>query len=212
MKKMKKLFVLVLCFAFAVNLFAMPQDVQAKNKNTLKSKVTATYKKTQTGILVIYKNKNKKNVHIKGTVCFRDANKKNTSKETQENLCLGAKSTATFFFAAPRDENGDCVNYSSYSGKYSVSKSGYKSSASKIKMNSQLDVVEAKFVAVNASAKKLSHIHATFVFYNSSGSIGRCFTKELTCYKPADIEQFSIQYPDDMQDPSKVRVYIDWAY
>ena len=210
MKRLKKFIVFILCLVTVTNLFTMPQTVQAKT--TLKSKVTVTYKKTSTGILAIYKNKNKKNVHVKATMHFRDANKKDISKETQENLCLGAKATATFFFSAPRDENGDYVNYTSYSGKYSVSKSNYKSSASKIKIKSQLDIVEAKFTAVNEASKKVSHIHATFVFYNSNGDIDRCFTKELTCFKPADIEQFSIQYPSDMQTPSRIKTYVDWAY
>ena len=212
MKRLKKFIAFILCLVVITNLFTMPRTVQAKTKTTLKTKVTVTYKKTPTGVLAIYKNKNKKNVHIKATMHFRDASKKDISKETQENLCLGSKSTATFFFAAPRDENGDCINYTSYSGKYSVSKSNYKSSASKITINSQLDVVETKFVAVNRNSKKISHIHATFVFYNSNGNIGRCFTKELTCYKPTDIEQFSIQYPDDMRNPSNVKIYVDWAY
>lgn len=209
MKKIKQIMCLCLCFLVAINL-VFPQDVQAKT--TLKKKVTVSYKKTPTGILAVYKNKNKKAVRVKATMCYKDGGKKNISKETQENLCLGVKATATFFFPAPRDENGDCINYASYTGSYSVSKSKYKNYASKIKVSHQLDPAEAKFVAVNTGNKGLSHIHATLVFYNGNRDITRCFTKELNCFHANDIQQFSIQYPDDMRDPSNVKVYVDWAY
>lgn len=210
MKEIRKVFCFFICLAITVNLFTIPQNVQAKTN--LKKEVTVTYKKTPTGVLAIYKNKNKKNVTVTITMHFRDASKKDISKETQKNLCLGAKSTSTFFFPAPRDENGDCINYTSYVGKYSVGKSKHKSYASKITISSQLDVIEGQFVAVNTSSKKLSHIHSTIVFYNSNGEIVRCFTKELNCFKPSEIQQFSVEYPDDMGKPDKVRVYVDWAY
>ena len=209
MKGIKKIACICLCFLLAVNLFA-PQEIQAKTN--LKKQVTVSYRKTPTGILAIYKNKNKKAVRVKATMHFKDGGKKDISRETQENLCLGGKSTATFFFPAPRDENGDCINYTSYSSSYSVSKSKFKNYASKIKISHQLDPAEAKFVAVNTGNKGLSHIHATLVFYNGDGVIARCFTKELNCYHANDIQQFSIQYPDDMRDPSSVKVYVDWAY
>lgn len=211
MKKTKQICIFALCLVLVLTLFAFPADTYAKT-NTLKKKVTVTYKKTPTGILAVYKNKNKKAVRIRATMHFKDAAKNDISKDTLENLCLGAKATGTLFFPAPRDENGDCINYNSYSCSYSVKKSSYKNAASKIVISSELDIVEGKFVAVNSGKKTLSHIHATAVFYGADGSIRRCFTKELTCYKPGEIFQFSIEYPSDMSKPDKVKVYIDWAY
>lgn len=211
MKNIKCFLIPLLCFVLIMTLLA-PGEVQAFDKNNAKKNVTVTYKKTPTGVLAIYKNKNKTALNLSATFRFKDAAKKDLSKETQKNLCLGAKSTATFFFAAPRDEYGNCINYSSYTGSFSVSKSKKKNYVKDIQISSQIDTVETKFAAINTGKKNLTNIHATMVFYYADGSISRCFTKELNCYKPGEMSQFSIQYPNDMGNPNKVKVYIDWAY
>lgn len=211
MKNSKRFLIPFLCLALILT-FLKPVNVQAFDKAKAKKNITVSYKKTPTGVLAIYKNKNKSAVKLRATFRFKDAAKKDLSKETQENLCLGAKSTATFFFAAPRDEYGNCINYSSYSGSYSVSKSKKKNYTKNIQISSQIEAVETKFASMNTGKKKLSNIHATMVFYYADGSICRCFTKELNCYKPGELTQFSIQYPNDMIKPDKVKVYIDWAY
>lgn len=211
MKIIKRFLIPFLCFALILTLLT-PGEVQAFDKAKAKKNVTVTYKKTPTGVLAIYKNKNKTALTLNATFRFRDAAKKDLSKETQKNLCLGAKSTATFFFAAPRDEYGNCINYSSYSGSFSVSKSKKKTYVKNIQISSQIDTVETKFAAINTGKKDLTNIHTTMVFYYVDGSISRCFTKELNCYKAGELTQFSIQYPDDMGKPDKVKVYVDWAY
>lgn len=211
MKYIRHSAVLLLCFALIMSV-ATPVDAKGFDKVKAKKNVSVSYKKTPTGVLAIYKNKNKTSLNLSATFRFKDAAKKDLSKETQKNLCLGAKSTATFFFAAPRDEYGNCINYSSYTGSFSVSKSKKKNYVKDIQISSQIDTVETKFAAINTGKKNLTNIHATMVFYYADGSISRCFTKELNCYKPGEMSQFSIQYPNDMGKPNKVKVYIDWAY
>lgn len=212
MKKVTHLLISILCLTMAFTIMMPTAKVQAFNKTTAKKNITVSYKKLPTGILVTYKNKNKTAVKLSATMKFLDADKAELSKEKQENLCLGANAIATFFFAAPRDEYGNCINYSSYKCSFSVAQSKYKTYAKKIAISSELDQVEAKFAAVNNSGRKLSHIHSTIVFYNSAGTPIRCFTKQLNCFNKNSIYQFVISYPDDMAKPSKVKVYIDWAY
>lgn len=76
----------------------------------------------------------------------------------------------------------------------------------------KLDVVEGRFVAVNSGKKTLTNIHATIVLYDESGFALGCYTKYLNCFKPNDIDQFSISYVGESYQPSKAKVYIDWAY
>lgn len=212
MKKINRYLIPLLCLAFIFTLYSAPMEAQAFDRGKAKKNITVTYKKFPTGVLAVYKNKNKEAVTLSATMHFRDAAKKDLSKETQKNLSLGAKATATFFFTAPRDEYGNCINYNNYTCSYSVSKAQKKSYVKKISISSQLDVVEAKFAAVNTGTKELSSIHATFVFYSEDGMPIRCFTKTLSCFKGNSIDQFVISYPDGMQRPSKVKVYVDWAY
>lgn len=211
MKYIRHSVVLLLCLILITSL-ATPAEAKSFDAKKAKKNVTVTYKQTPTGVLAVYKNKNKTALKLKATFKFKDAAKKNLSQETQENLCLGAKSTATLFFATPRDEYGNCIKYNSYVGSFSVGKSQKKDYTKNIQISTQLETVETKFAAINTSKKKLSNIHATMVFYNANGAICRCITKELNCFKPGELSQFSIQYPDNMTVPSKVKVYIDWAY
>ena len=212
MKKMKRFLIPILCLIVVFTMMGAPMEAQAFDKTAAKKKISVTYKKLPNGVLAVYKNKNKTSVNLSATLRFLDADKNEFSKEKQKNRCLGANATATFFFPTPRDEFGNCINYSSYSGSFSVSKSKYKTYAKKIIISSELDTVEAKFAAMNSGTKTLSNIHATFVFYNADGSAIRCFTKELNCFKKNSMEQFSISYPEDMAKPDKVKIYIDWAY
>lgn len=212
MKTIKRFLISILCLTMIFTMFSTPVKAQAFDKVKAKKNVAVTYKKLPTGVLAVYKNKNKVAVDLSATLRFRDADKKNLSKETQKNRCLGAKATATFFFAAPRDEYGNVINYTSYAGSFSVAKSKYKTYTSKIIISSELDAIEAKFAAVNSGSKKLSNIHATIVFYSADGAPIRCFTKELNCFKANSVCQFNVSYPDDMTRPDKVKVYIDWAY
>ena len=183
--------------------------MQAKkfNKTEAKKKASITYKKLSNGVLAIYKNKNKANLKLTATISFKDV-----LKEAQTNLCLTGNSTAAFFFSAPRDEYGKVINYSSYKGSFSVDKSKKTSRIKNIKVSSTLETIEGKFVAVNTRTKKLTNIHATLVFYADDGTVWFCSPKYLNCYNPNDIDQFSINYVDKPYRPSKVKVYIDWAY
>ena len=96
MKRIKGILCLCLCFLLAVNLL-VPQEVQAKT--TLKKKVTVSYKKTPTGILAIYKNKNKKAVRVKATMHFKDGGKKDISKRNTGKLMPWGKSHCNIFLS-----------------------------------------------------------------------------------------------------------------
>ena len=217
MKEKRKQKIFSSCIAFlclATLLTALIQPVEAKkfSKTEAKKKVSVTYKKLSDGVLAIYKNKNKTNLKLTATMRFQDGDKKDLSKEEQTNLCLTGNSTATFFFPAPRDAYGKVINYSSYKGSFSIDKSKKTSRIKNIKVSSTLETIEGKFVAVNTGTKKLTNIHATLVFYADDGTVWFCSPKYLNCYNPNDIDQFSINYVDKPYRPSKVKVYIDWAY
>lgn len=213
MKRLKKFQILILCLSILCIMFSAPIPAQAAfNKTTAKKNVSVTYKKLPKGILAIYKNKNKAALKLSATMHFQDGDKKDISKESQKNLCLAGKSTATFFFQAPVDEYGQVINYSSYKGSFSVAKSKYKSYSNKISVSSDLQTIEGNFAAVNLGTKTLSNIHATIVFYDGDGHILGCSTKYLNCYQKNSIDQFSISYVDESWQPSKAKVYIDWAY
>ena len=204
--------IMMLCFLLLFTTMAQPVEAKKFDAAAAKKKVTVTYKKLPNGILAIYKNKNSAALKLTATIRFRDGDKKELSKLTQKNLCLAGKSTAAFFFQAPRDEYGNVVSYSSYKASFSIAKSKYKSSAKKISISSELETIEGKFAAVNLGTKTLSNIHATIVFYDGDGNILGCSTKYLSCYKKNSIEQFSISYVGESWQPSKAKVYIDWAY
>lgn len=213
MKRLKKIQIVILCLSFLCVMLSAPIPTQAAfNKTTAKKNVTVTYKKLPKGILAIYKNKNKTALKLSATMHFQDGDKKDISKETQKNLCLAGKSTAAFFFQAPVDEYGQVINYSSYKGSFSVAKSKYKSYSKKISVSSDLQTIEGNFAAVNLGTKTLSNIHATIVFYDGDGHILGCSTKYLNCYQKNSIDQFSISYVGESWQPSKAKVYIDWAY
>lgn len=217
MSKKRNHAVLRSCIAFlclAALLTALIQPVEAKkfNKAEAKKKVSVTYKRLSDGVLAIYKNKNKTNLKLTATMHFMDGDKKDISVDEQINLCLTGNSTATFFFPAPRNEYGQVINYSSYKGSFSVDKSKKTSRIKNITISSTLETIEGKFVAVNSGSKKLSNVHATLVFYADDGTVWFCNTKSLSCFNPNDIDQFSINYVDKPYRPSKVKVYIDWAY
>ena len=213
MKKIKICKIFVLCLIILCSTWFNPTPAKAAfNKEKAKKNVSVTYKKLPDGVLAIYKNKNKESLKLSATMSFRDGDKKNISKEKQVNVCLGGKSTSAFFFTAPRDEYGNTINYSSYKGSYSVAKSKYTSRSSKINVSSELDVIEGSFTAINLSGKTLSNIHVTIVFYDDNGDILGCSTKYLSCYEKNSMEQFSIGYAGKMYQPSKVKIYVDWAY
>lgn len=213
MKRFKKCQILILCLSMLFVMLSAPMPAQAAfNKTTAKKNVSVTYKKLPKGVLAIYKNQNKTALKLTATMHFRDGEKKDISKETQKNLCLAGKSTAAFFFPAPVDEYGQVINYSSYKGSFSVAKSKYKSYSSKITVSSDLQTIEGTFAAVNIGTKTLTNIHATMVFYDGDGHILGCSTKYLNCYQKNSIDQFSISYVGESWQPSKVKVYIDWAY
>lgn len=199
---------MILC----VTLLSPMQAQAAFDKTKAKKNVTVTYKQLPNGVLAIYKNKNKTTLKLTASMSFHDGDKKSISKEKQSNLCLGGNSTAALFFSAPRDEYGNTINYSSYKGSYSVAKSKYKSYSKKISISGELDVIQGSFVAVNLSGKKLSNIHATIVFYDGNNEILGCSTKYLNCYEKNAIDQFMISYAGESYQPSKAKVYIDWAY
>lgn len=194
-------------------LVSLVQPVEAKkfNKTEAKKKVTVTYKRLSDGVLATYKNKNNTNLKITATMHFLNGSGKDITKDTQTNLCVQKKSTAAFFFPAPRDEYGQVVNYTSYKGSFSVAKSSKKSYTKNIKVSYELTGIEGKFAAVNIGDKTLKDIHATIVFYDDSGDIVLCRTKSMNCFKKNAIDQFGIEYMG-MTKPSKAKVYIDWAY
>ena len=212
MKKFKEIQILALCMIMLCTVLCSSIPTQAFSTKTAKKNVSVTYKKLSDGVLAIYKNKNKSTLTLSATVSFRDGDKQSISKIKQKNLCFTGKSTVAFFFQAPRDEYGNVINYSSYKGTFSVSKSKYKSYSKYIHVNSTLETIEGKFAAVNLGQKTLSNIHATMVFYDGNGDILGCSTKYLNCYRPNAIDQFSISYVGESYQPSKAKVYIDWAY
>lgn len=213
MNKNRQQKLLILCIMVLCVTLLSPVQAQASfNKTKAKKNVTVTYKQLPNGVLAIYKNKNKVPIKLTASMSFLDGDKKTLSKEKQSNLCLGGKSTAAFFFQAPRDEYGNVVNYSSYKGNFSVAKSKYKSYSKKISINLELDAVEGRFAAINLSGKELSSIHATVVFYDNNDEILGCATKYLNCYKKNTIDQFSISYVGESYQPNTAKVYIDWAY
>ena len=112
-------------------------DVKWYSDNTFNT--TVSYKKFPNGILATYKNKNKTNISLTATMNFLDSDNQSLSKDKQQNLCLKGKSTATFFFVAPKDEYGHAVNYTNYKGRFSVAKTKYKPYNSHININTKLD-------------------------------------------------------------------------
>lgn len=213
MKKSIQLKILLLCTMILYTvLFSPIQADAAFNKSKAKKNVTVSYERLPDGILAIYNNKNKTSVKLTANMSFQDGEKKSISKDKQTNLCLGGKSTAALFFPAPRDEYGNTVNYSSYRGNFSVAKSKYKNYSKKINIDTKLDIIEGKFVAVNRSGKVLSNIHATIVFYDGNDEILGCAVKYLNCFEKDAIDQFSISYAAESWQPDHAKVYIDWAY
>ena len=143
---------------------------------------------------------------------FLGANNKDTSKETRTNNCVSGKSTATIFFRAPVDPNGNYVNYSGYKSSFKVEKSQYKGYAGKIKVSSELRVVEGAFTAVNMSGKDLSNIEATIAYYDGNDNLMGCKIQYLNCFKKNSIDQFTVDYIQGLGIPAKVKVYINTAY
>ena len=211
MKRMKGC-IIILCFALLLTTLVHPVEAQKFDKTAAKKKITVTYKKAPNGILAIYKNKNNVSVKLSSTMCFLDSDKKNLSKEKQINYCLGANSTGALFFVAPMDESGNTLKYTSYKCTFSVNKSNYKSYSKKISISSDLQTISGNFAAINLSGKKLSTIHATIAFYDSDNSLILCKTKNLNCFEKNSIDQFTIDYVEQINQPTKVKVYIDWAY
>ncbi len=213
MKNSNRLKIFILCtMILCATLFSPIQAQAAFNKTRAKKNVTVTYKKLPDGILAIYNNKNKTTIRLTASMNFQDGDKKSISKDTQTNLCLSGKSKAALFFPTPRDEYGNPVNYSSYKGSFSVAKSKYKSYSKKINIDTKLDVIDGKFVAVNRSGKVLSNIHATVVFYDGNDEILGCAVKYLNCFEKNAIDQFSISYAAEPWRPDHAEIYIDWAY
>lgn len=214
MKRVQQLKGIVVFFCVLCLIVSSVQPVQAKkfNKKEAKKNISVTYKTAPNGILAIYKNKNKTSVKLSATMSFLDSDKKSISKEKQINYCLGGKSTGTLFFVAPMDESGNTLKYTSFKSSFSVDKSAYKNYSKKINVSSDLKVISGNFAAINMSGKDLSTIHATVAFYNSTNQLILCKTKNLNCFKANSIDQFTIDYPEQINQPSKAVVYIDWAY
>lgn len=210
MKKIKGI-ILVLCLLLSFISMAQPAYAKKFDKAAAKKKISVTYKKTSNGILAIYKNKNSTAVQLSATMRFLDGNKKDIQKETKINYCLGGKSTGTIFFQAPLDSYGNYVVYNSYKGSFSVNKSKYKNYSNKISISQELKVVEGIFTAVNMSGKNLSNIETTIVFYDGKDNIIGCKIKYLNCFEKNSIDQFSIDYVDNII-PAKAKVYINCAY
>ena len=214
MKKIKTLkgILLILCMICVVVSSIQPVQAKKFNKTTAKKNISVTYKTAPNGILAIYKNKNKTAVKLSSTMNFLDADKKSISKEKQVNYCLGGKSTGTFFFVAPMDESGNTLKYTSFKCSFSIAKSSYKSYSKKISVSSDLKVISGNFAAINMSGKTISTIHATIAFYDSTNHLVLCRPKNLNCFQANSIDQFTIDYPDQINQPAKAVVYIDWAY
>lgn len=212
MKNTKRYLLLLLCLVLCTALVSPVHAKSTFNKNKAKKNVTVTYKKLPDGILAVYKNKNKTALKLTASMDFLDADKKSISKEKQTNLCLGGKSTAAFFFPAPRDEYGNPVNYASRKGSFSVAKSKYKSYSSKINTSYELTAVEGQFTASNQSGKKLSSICAVIVFYDRDDIPLKCTVKYLNCFEKNAVDQFGISYAGESYQPEKAKVYVSWAY
>lgn len=211
MKKTKRCLVF-LCLLLVFVSLVQPVSAKKFNKKEAKKKITVTYKKTTNGILAVYKNKNNQNIELTATMHFLASNKKDITKETRINYCLGAKTTATLFFSGPLDEYGNYIVYDSYKASFSVAKSKHKSYAKKIKVTSELKTVEGSFTAVNLSGKTLSNIDATIVFYDGSDNIIGCKTKYLNCFAPNAMDQFTVDYVQNAGMPNRAKVFINAAY
>lgn len=190
MKITKKILPLLLCLTFLATLAVPVQAKSSFDKNKAKKNVTVTYKKLPDGILAVYKNKNKTALKLTASVNFMDAAKKSLSKDRQENPCIGGKSTAAFFFPAPRDEYGNPVTYDSYKGSFSVAKSKYKSYSKKIKVSHELIPAEGQFTAANRNGKKLTNICAVIVFSDRDGTPLKCMVKYLNCFEKGSADRF----------------------
>lgn len=212
MRKYVKQISILLCLLMIVTIFANPVPAQAFDKKSAKKNVTVSYKRFSDGILAVYKNKNSFAVTLSGTLSFKDAEGKSLSKETQKNLCLTKKSTATFFFKTPLDGSGNPMIYDSYKGSYSVGQSKFKSRTSKINIATTLQPIQTDIAAINLSGKKLTNINVTFVFYDANDTALMCKSKYLNCYDINQVDQFSISYAGEHRTPSKVKTYINWAY
>ena len=210
MKKIKGI-LLILCLVLVVGIMVQPVSAKKFDKKEAKKKVTVTYKKTTNGILAIYKNKNKTALKITATMHFLGSNNKDTANETRTNNCVSGNSTATIFFRAPIDANGNYVNYSGYKSSFSVAKSKYKGYAKKITVSSELKVIEGAFTAVNMSGKDLSNIEATIAYYDGNNNLIGCKIQYLNCFKKNSIDQFTVDYVEGTS-PTKVKVYINTAY
>ena len=208
----RKKIVMALCLLLVLLAVVQPTEAKKFNAKEAKKKVVVTYKQTTNGILVIYKNKNKEALQLSATMHFKASNKKDISKETQTNFCLGGKSTGTMFFQAPLDEYGNYINYSSFKSSFTISKSKYKSYAKKIIISSELRAVDANVAAINTSGKKLSKINATIVFFNGYGDVIACKVKTLGCQSPNSVVQESVDYVREAEVPVKVKVYVNYAY
>lgn len=211
MKRTKGL-ILLLCAVLLLGMLTPTVQAKKFNAKEAKKKVTVTYHKTQNGILAIYKNKNKTALKLTATMKFLVGNDSVLEKTTKVNYCLGGKTSGTIFFPTPRNEYGDYINYSNYKASFKVAKSTKKSYSKKIAVSSELKGIEGAFTAVNMSGKTLSNIDATIVFYDNNDNLLGCQTANPTCFKPNDMDQFTVTYPSGMGTPSKVKVYINSAY
>lgn len=192
--------------------FVTIAQAESFNKTKAKKNITVTYKKISDGIVAIYKNKNDYPVKLTGKMKFLDSDKSAIKTLKDVNYCLAAKSSAVIFYPAPYDSNGNYINYTSYKGSFSVSKTSYKSYSSKIKVSKSINTIDTNFSAINNSGKNLENIRISILFYDSNGEILGCKMKYLNCYKKGSVDLFNIDHAMNWATPAKAKVYVDFAY
>ena len=205
-------FLLFIIFCITSNPASNAASAENFNKTKAKKNITVTYKKVPDGILAIYKNKNDYTVKLTGKVRFLDASKNELSAIKEINNCVGAKSTCAIFYPAPYDSDGNVIKYNSYKGTFSVAKTKYKSYSKKMTVGTDLQTIGTNVSVVNTSGKKLNNIHVTAVFYGSDNSILGCQGKYVNCYEKGSIDLFTLDHKSSWGRPSKVKIYVNWAY
>lgn len=210
MKKKFRILAIISAICIGITMF-QPMQSQAAVK-PVKNKISVSYKKFADGIVVTYKNKNKCAVKLTAKLKFKDADGTILSEEKQVNNCLGASRTAAIYFKAPVDAYGNTIPFVSYKASFSIKKSNIKDQSKKIYLTKDIQPTQAAFTAINLSGKKLSKIQATIVFRDSNNAIVYSCTKYLNCYEPDQNMLFNIEYPVGMIRPSKVTVYMNYAY
>ena len=210
MKKKIRILSIITAFCICATLF-QPIQVHA-SKKPVKSKISVSYQKFADGVVVTYKNKNKCAVKLTAKLSFKDAAGTVLSKEKEVNSCLGASRTAAVYFKAPVDSYGNTIPFVSYKSSFSIKKSSFKDRSKKIYLTQDIQAMQTSFTAINLSGKKLSQIQATIVMRDSNNKIVYSCTKFLNCYEPDQNMLFNVEYPEGMIRPSKVTVYINYAY